>query len=77
VGFHKLQLLVTANVIRTSLNLFPLLMETMGSSEASVLTKAALRNITEDGTLHSHGRETLKFYMGFELCLPVYQGPPL
>jgi hypothetical protein len=33
------------------------------SSETSVLTRAARRNISEDGILHSHRREYLKSCM--------------
>jgi hypothetical protein len=44
-----LQLLDTANVVPSSLILFTLMMEAMGASEISVLTRAALRHIPEDG----------------------------
>jgi hypothetical protein len=37
--------------------------EALLSSETSVLTRAIRRNITEEGILHSHGRENLKSYM--------------
>jgi hypothetical protein len=37
--------------------------EAPGSSETSVLTRAARRNNPEDTILHSHRRENLKSYM--------------
>jgi hypothetical protein len=42
-----------------------IVMETLRSSETSVLTRATLRNITDDGTLHSHQCENLKSYTEF------------
>jgi hypothetical protein len=39
------------------------MMDAMLSSEMSVLTRATLRNIPEDGILHSHRRENLKSYI--------------
>jgi hypothetical protein len=47
-----LRLLVTADVT--------LMMETIRSSETSVLTRAKRRNMSEGGILHSHRRENLK-----------------
>jgi hypothetical protein len=55
-----LQLLVTANVVLSSPILFTLMMEAIRSSETSFLTGATLRNIQENGTLHSHRREKNK-----------------
>jgi hypothetical protein len=45
-------LLVTANVIPNSLLLVTLMMEALHSSKTSVLTRAAQRNIPENGILH-------------------------
>jgi hypothetical protein len=44
-------LLVTANVVPSSLFLFTVLMEATRSPETAVLTRAAQLNILEDGTL--------------------------
>jgi hypothetical protein len=38
------------------------MMEALSSSETSVLTRPTLRNVPEDGILHSHRRENLKSY---------------
>jgi hypothetical protein len=37
-----------------------LLMDALSSSETSDFTRATLRNIPEDGTLHSHRRENFQ-----------------
>jgi hypothetical protein len=56
-------LLVTANVAPSSPNYVTLMMEALRSSETSRLTRATLRNIPEDGILHSHRSEILKSYI--------------
>jgi hypothetical protein len=54
--------LVTANVVPSSPSHVTLMIEALNSSETSVLTRAARRNILEDAILHSHRRENLKSY---------------
>jgi hypothetical protein len=56
------RLLVTANV-PSSLILVTLMMETIRSSETSVLTTATQRHIIENGILNSHLRENLISYI--------------
>jgi hypothetical protein len=60
-----LRLLVTANVVPSSPSIVILMMEALCSSETSVPTTTTLRNIPEEGILHSHGNENLKYYLFF------------
>jgi cytosine/adenosine deaminase-related metal-dependent hydrolase len=52
---------VTANLVPRSPIHVNLIMEAICSSETSVLTRAAQRNVSEDVILHSHCHENLKF----------------
>jgi hypothetical protein len=49
---------VAACIVPSSLVVFTLLMGENLSPETSLLTRATLRNIPEDGILHSHRRKT-------------------
>jgi cobalamin synthase len=69
VTVSVLQLLVTANVVPSSLILVTLMIEAICSSEISVLTRATRHNIPEDGNLHSHLCENLRFYIKYLACL--------
>jgi hypothetical protein len=57
------RLLVTANVVTSSLILVTLMMEPLRCSETSVFRRDMQRNILEDGILHSFRLGNLKSYI--------------
>jgi hypothetical protein len=57
------QLLVTANIVPSTLIRVTVMMEAISSSDTSVLTRATRRHIPEDGIIHSHCRKNLRSYI--------------
>jgi chemotaxis methyl-accepting protein methylase len=56
-------LLVTDNVVPSSLDHSTLMVEALSSSETSVFRRPTQHHILEDDILHSHCRENLECYM--------------
>jgi hypothetical protein len=56
-------LLVSDNVVPSTLNLVTLTLEAIRSSETLVLTRATRHHIPEDGILNIHRRGNLKSYI--------------
>jgi hypothetical protein len=71
-NYQPTRLLVTANVVHSSLVLLTLMMEALSSSETSVCRRSTLRNIPEDAILHSHRRENLKPYFRIKFPFTLY-----
>jgi hypothetical protein len=67
-----LRLIITANVGPNPPSFVTLTMEEIRSSETSVLTKATLCNIPEDGILHSRRHENLESC--WTIVISMHQG---
>jgi 3'-phosphoadenosine 5'-phosphosulfate sulfotransferase (PAPS reductase)/FAD synthetase len=65
------QLLITANVVLSSLILFTLMMEVIRSSETSLLARSTRHHIPENGTFRSHCRENLQSYKLKHMALKI------
>jgi hypothetical protein len=65
IGYLRTTLAVTSNrsTLRKSIIFVAPKMNVIRSTEMSVLTRAARRNITEDDIIHNHRRENLKSYI--------------
>jgi hypothetical protein len=60
-----LLLLVTSNVVLSTMILVTLMTEEICSFDTSLLTRATRHNIPEDGIFHSHRRQYLRLYIAF------------
>jgi hypothetical protein len=61
-------LLVTSNVVTSSLILVTLMMELLGYSETSLPKRVIRRTIPKQGILHSHCRENVKSCLEMICC---------
>jgi hypothetical protein len=73
VECSTLCLLVTANVVPSSPIFVTQMTEAILSSEISILNRAVLHNMKEDGILYSHHRGNLKSYLLSNGSLPSIQ----
>jgi hypothetical protein len=67
-------LLITANIVPSSPTLVTLIMEVLRSSETSILTRATLRNIPEDGILQ---HKLTVSHIRFEVLTAVTMNKPV